>query len=96
MSEDESLYKNLLVGVYGAAAYDDYFGVAFFGATRVLLLVCLCWGKLSAGIVFSMDILELAADLFFRRIDYFIGAVTVAFVVFGEVFFSAFSACDAD
>ena len=43
-----------------------------------------------------MDILELAADLFFKRIDYFIGATTVAFVAFGGAFFSAFSACDAD
>lgn len=39
-----------------------------------------------------MDILELTADLFFRRIDYFIGATMVAFVAFGGVFFSAFSA----
>ena len=44
-----------------------------------------------------MDIFELAADLFLRRIDCFIGATTaVKFVAFGRVFFSAFSALVAD
>ena len=44
-----------------------------------------------------MDIFELAADLFLRRIDCFIGATTaVEFVAFGRVFFSAISTCVAD